>query len=147
MMRPWLSTLARPRAAATNLEQLLQRARHLAAAGDPRALSSDAAPTRERMHYDVCIVGAGPAGLAAAIKLKQVSAAARRGPGWLMGRLCAWLGAARGAWQRRSALQRLGSAANAGMGSTSSAGQWDSVSDGAIKASGCFKACGTGGSS
>ena len=33
---------------------------------------------RESMHYDVVIVGAGPAGLSAAIRLKQLAAAAGR---------------------------------------------------------------------
>jgi ribulose 1,5-bisphosphate synthetase/thiazole synthase len=35
-----------------------------------RALSTDA-PARETMQFDVLIVGAGPAGLSAAIKIKQ----------------------------------------------------------------------------
>src|SRR6266705_4778015 len=33
---------------------------------------------RERMEYDVFVVGAGPSGLAAAIRLKQLAAAAGR---------------------------------------------------------------------
>lgn len=37
-----------------------------------RGLSTDEA-VRDVMQYDVCIVGAGPAGLAAAIRTKQVS--------------------------------------------------------------------------
>ena len=35
-------------------------------------------PPREAMDFDVVIVGAGPAGLAAAIRLKQLAAAAGR---------------------------------------------------------------------
>ena len=41
---------------------------HLAAAAEAEA----AAETRETMLYDVAIIGAGPAGLAAAIRLKQL---------------------------------------------------------------------------
>ena len=34
--------------------------------------NADNSEAREAMEYDVCIIGAGPAGLSAAIRLKQV---------------------------------------------------------------------------
>lgn len=41
-----------------------------------RLFSTSAPLRREQVDYDVCIVGAGPAGLSAAIKLKQLAKAA-----------------------------------------------------------------------
>ncbi len=70
-MRPWLS-ITRP-LAPSNIEQLIHKTRGLVSSFHGRFFSSEAAVERERMHFDVCIVGAGPAGLSAAIKLKQVS--------------------------------------------------------------------------
>ncbi|KDD76408.1 electron transfer flavoprotein-ubiquinone oxidoreductase [Helicosporidium sp. ATCC 50920] len=55
---------------------LLRRAPLLRAPSLARCWSSggEAQPERESMPFDVCIVGAGPAGLAAAIRLKQLCA-------------------------------------------------------------------------
>src|SRR3979411_3156228 len=49
--------------------------RQRAATGSPvgGAMSTEELPARDAMEFDVVIVGAGPAGLAAAIRVKQLS--------------------------------------------------------------------------
>ncbi|KAF8072354.1 hypothetical protein HT031_000013 [Scenedesmus sp. PABB004] len=74
MLRAGLAALAwRGRApAAAALQQ--QAARCLAAAAGGETAAGGAQPPREQLRYDLCIVGAGPAGLTAAIRFKQLCA-------------------------------------------------------------------------
>ena len=57
--------------AASTLKCLAARALHTGSAWQHADAPSDAGTQREAMDFDVAIVGAGPAGLSAAIRLKQ----------------------------------------------------------------------------
>src|ERR1700710_834718 len=65
MSFPWLSSPEKSET--THLRSLLNRA-------GTRVMSTEELPPRESMEFDVVIVGAGPSGLAAAIRLKQLNA-------------------------------------------------------------------------
>jgi hypothetical protein len=68
------STIFFPRATATAAASSPRLARLLSSGTGAGAGSAADAPERERADYDVVIVGAGPAGLSAAIRVKQRAA-------------------------------------------------------------------------
>lgn len=70
MLRVGLSALLNRAALARQLPQVV--ASRLFATSLPAASEEHKLPARERLEFDLCIVGAGPAGLSAAIRFKQV---------------------------------------------------------------------------